>query len=510
MGVLAIAVGVISQQGAIVSWGGALLVGLAVARAVTLVGVTHVRAAGFEMVWSEEHHIARVRREGSIVLKAEVRNRDLRAVRFVNLRAIHSPNLEVSITPADGEVPAGGRLQVDVRVKGLRVGRHGVHGLSLEVRGSPGLFEVPLTFANPFGVEVLPAAYTSLVVPARGARSRLLAERGRTGRLLGDCGDLKEIREHQPGDSFKRIAWKASARRGKLLVREYEIEERDVVWVVLDASVELWAGAAGTAPLDHAVDDAASIISEHIRLGDKVGLVVVAKRILARVPPEHSKAHTGHLMMTLATVTGTTDVDRSYYDEADLAVRVMEHMRPLDPQASHGVSSRQLERVVRRADLVIARAPFPDVDPVPKNGVDKALRRYVAAFGINIPPRLEPDREATDARMASVLTELVREKPRASVIYVCSPAPNPKQRAELHGVLARLPKRFTRIRWVESSRTDCIPKPEGVVAEAVNDALRLRDEVARNVATAALQGTGVRPVKTRLSHRPPSLPPSAG
>ena len=60
---------------------------------------------------------------------------------------------------------------------------------------------------------------------------------------------LRELREHQPGDPFRRIAWKASARRGVLLVRDFEREERDVIWLVLQASVDLWSGPLGRAPL---------------------------------------------------------------------------------------------------------------------------------------------------------------------------------------------------------------------------------------------------------------------
>jgi len=41
------------------------------------------------------------------------------------------------------------------------------------------LFEVPLTFANPFGIEVLPTPYSVLVRSARGGRSRQQADEGR-------------------------------------------------------------------------------------------------------------------------------------------------------------------------------------------------------------------------------------------------------------------------------------------------------------------------------------------
>lgn len=495
--IVVVAAGVIFRQPAVVSWGGGLVVGLAIARAVTLVGVSQVRAAGFEMLWREEHRVVRTSRGRTVKLRAEVRNRDQRAVRYVGLRAIASPNLDVRLSPAEGEVPGGGRLEVDVLVTARRVGRHGVHGLSLEVRGGPGLFEVPLTFANPFGIEVLPAAYSSLVSPARGSLSKVLAERGRTGRVVGDSGELKEVRDLQPGDSFKRIAWKASARRGKLLVREYEIEERDIAWVILDASVESWAGEPGTAPLDHAIDDVASVVTEHIRQGDRVGLAIVAGRTLAWVEPAAGKAHAGKLLLELAMATATLDVDRSYYDETDLATRVLEHMRPLDPQASRGVRSRQIERVARRADLVVARGPFRDVDPVPRNGIDRSLRRYVAAFGINIPPRLEPERERTDARLIEALQRLSREKPRPSVIYVCSPAPSPYQRRGLHDALARLPRRYIKLRWIDTRDTDCLAPTGSELEVAVRDALRLRSEVSRIAGSAALRLSGVRSVPTR-------------
>ena len=64
----------------------------------------------------------------------------------------------------------------------------------------------------------------------------MAADAGRPGPLSGDGYELRELRDHQPGDPFKRIAWKASARHGTLLVRDHEREERDVVWLLLDAS----------------------------------------------------------------------------------------------------------------------------------------------------------------------------------------------------------------------------------------------------------------------------------
>src|SRR4051812_43786855 len=154
-GIAVAAVGVAFGQAALVGWGGALVIAVAVARAVTLVSVARIRAAGFEMLWTGTKRVTRTARGTTIEVEAEVRNRDTLSARYVKLRALASPNLEIKLEPPAGEVTACGRLKVKVKIETPRVGQHGVYGLALEVRGAPGMFEVPLTFANPFGVEVV-------------------------------------------------------------------------------------------------------------------------------------------------------------------------------------------------------------------------------------------------------------------------------------------------------------------------------------------------------------------
>src|SRR5207244_6713518 len=141
---------------------------------------------------------------------------------------------------------------------GPRGAPHGGPAVAPGVHVASGFFEVPLPFANPYGIEVVPRPFATYLMQPRGGRSHLAASAGRPGRQRGEGSDLRELREHQPGDPFRRIAWKASARRGQLLVRDFEREERDVVWVVLDGGPDLWAGPLGRAPLDLAIDEVAS------------------------------------------------------------------------------------------------------------------------------------------------------------------------------------------------------------------------------------------------------------
>lgn len=424
IGALAIAVvGLVAREPAIVGWAGAMVVAMALARAVTVVSISRIRAAGFEMLWTSSKRVIRTGRGSVVEVEAEVRNRDTLAARYVRLRAIASSQLEIRIEPPSGEVAASGRLKVKVSVRTPRVGFHGLHGLALEVHGAPGLFEVPLTFANPFGIEVMPRPFAAWLPSPRGGRSKLLAPSGRPGRARGDGNDLRELREHRPGDPFRRIAWKASARRGQLLVREFEREERDVVWVVLDASVELWSGPVGRAPLDLAIDEAATICQRYLARGDRVGLVVYGATLRAFILPDQGPVHGHKIAQTLLIATGTHDASRSDLDEADVAVRVLEHLRPLDGRGLSDLRRGDLDRLAMRADATRARAPFNPSMPEGQSSRERTLRRYLAAYGIESPARTEPDRHQAGLVLADVLGQISRHKPASSVVHVIAPAP---------------------------------------------------------------------------------------
>ena len=353
-GAALVAVGVAAKVSAAVAFGGAMLIAVTLGRALALATVTRIRASGFEMVWSTAKRVTRSTRGETVILEAELRNRGFDDARGVNLRPVASSMLDVRIHPSTVDLPAASKVRFEVHVTPRRVGRWGVHGIALEVRGTPlggeGLYEVPLMFANPHGIEVMPRPLHVMLQTARGGRARKVAEAGRPAPLAGEGEQLKELRELVPGDSFKRIAWKASARRGQLLVREMEREERDVVWLVLDASVELWAGEEGKAPLDIAIEELGGTAARHLSKGDRVGLAVIASRVRSWVPPDGGPVQATRIVAALASAASMVDSDRCELDEAELAARVVEHLRPLDPRGLGDIARGNLDALSTRAE----------------------------------------------------------------------------------------------------------------------------------------------------------------
>src|SRR4029079_18518108 len=173
-GAAMVAVGVAAKVSAAVAFGGAMLLAVTLGRALALSTVTRIRASGFEMVWGTTRRVTRVERNGEIVLQAELRNRGFDDARGVNLRPVASSMLDVVIDPPVLDLPAASKVRFEVKVRARRIGRWGVHGLALEVRGTPlggeGLYEVPLMFANPHGIEVTPKPLFVMLQTARGGR----------------------------------------------------------------------------------------------------------------------------------------------------------------------------------------------------------------------------------------------------------------------------------------------------------------------------------------------------
>ena len=495
-GAAVVLAGILLFQPAIVAWGGALIVGLSVGRAITLLNVARVRGAGFEMVWRGNGRSIRVSRGQPATIFAEVRNRDTRAARYVQLRVIGSPHVAVELEPDAGEVPAGGRLEVSVKITAKRVGRQGLFGLGLELRGSPGLFEVPLTFSNPYGLEVLPAP-AQLGRHAPPASGGVLVGLG-SSRRSGDSTEFSEIREYQAGDPLKRLAWKASARRGQLLVRKYEIEERDLVWFVLDASVELWSGRVGHAPLDLMIDGVAQLVRQHLRAGHEVGLIRVASGSVERVPARRGSAHERRLLESLAHTPFTLEPERSGLDERGVALRVLEHLRALAPLEAQLLDPNDLDRVAALAVRVLPQAPFPSARVAAATPREASLRTHLAAFGIGGPPRLEARLPEVDAALVDAVLAASRGRPPASVVYVASSMPDEERWKLLWPKLRQVQRRRTRLGWVFAPELPALDNPSHLQAHVARTAARLRTDADRANAEQRLRHVGIRCVPCTL------------
>jgi uncharacterized protein (DUF58 family) len=135
-------------------------------------------------------------------------------------------------------------------------------------------------------------------------RSRQIELEKRYARTRGLGREFESLREYCDGDEFRSICWSASARRGKLISRVYQIERSQTIWLVLDSGRLMRTKISRLSKLDYAVNAALSLGQVALGSGDRVGLLAYGRSVRHRVPPNRGTLHLRKIIEQLALVQG--------------------------------------------------------------------------------------------------------------------------------------------------------------------------------------------------------------
>ena len=165
-------------------------------------------------------------------------------------------------------------------------------------RGSWPLGPVVLRIVGTFGLVQRSMRYeptdTMLVTPSlAGVRHlRLLAIQHRLRdagirsiRRRGEGSTFASLREYTVGDDPRHVDWKATARRQKLMTREYTVEQGQTMMIAVDAGRMMTQLASGVPRFEYALSAATLLASVAVQAGDHVGLLLFDNELRAFVPP---------------------------------------------------------------------------------------------------------------------------------------------------------------------------------------------------------------------------------
>ncbi|HEX8651194.1 MAG TPA: DUF58 domain-containing protein [Pyrinomonadaceae bacterium] len=124
---------------------------------------------------------------------------------------------------------------------------------------------------------------------ALGARSLVASHRKTSWR--GEGREFESLRDYVRGDELRHVSWTATARRGRLVTRQYQIERDQTILIAIDAGRLMTARIERETKLDSAVHATLSLMSAAARGGDNAGLVVFGRRIKAYLPPKRGREH---------------------------------------------------------------------------------------------------------------------------------------------------------------------------------------------------------------------------
>lgn len=240
-------------------------------------------------------------------------------------------------------------------------------------RGVYGLGDVAIRIESPFGlvaslfrrrirdtVTVAPSLQTAGRYRLLALQQRLQLAGAHAVRKRGAGMAFSNLREYVRGDDPRFIDWKHSARREKLISREYSVEQGQTLLIAVDAGRMMTELAGDRSRFELALSSALALASVAISTGDKVGFIVFDDSIRALIAPA-SGPRALHAIRNAVIGVGPTMTEPDYA-KAFAKLSSQQRSRSLvvvftdviDPRASRSVIVNTMRAGARHLPLVVA------------------------------------------------------------------------------------------------------------------------------------------------------------
>jgi uncharacterized protein (DUF58 family) len=181
-------------------------------------------------------------------------------------------------------------LSLEFSARGISRGTASVEPLYLAATRF-GLVERIVSAGEPAIVHVLPNLHAVGRMHKKLNFFALRSLGARTAPRIGKGRDFDRLRDWVRDDDYRDIAWRASARHGRLIVREFRMERSQDVLLCLDQGHRMAARVEQITRLDHAVNAAVLISYVCNRMEDKTSILAFDTAVDKGLPTGRGAAH---------------------------------------------------------------------------------------------------------------------------------------------------------------------------------------------------------------------------
>jgi uncharacterized protein (DUF58 family) len=132
-------------------------------------------------------------------------------------------------------------------------------------------------------------------------------------RKVGTSAEFEHIRPYVQGDDPRKVNWQATARRGDIMVNNYQDERSQQVYCLIDKGRMMKMPFNGMSLLDYAINASLVLLNTALIKGDKAGLITFSNQISNIVPAERRPAQISKILEVLYN-------QKTFYKESDYEI----------------------------------------------------------------------------------------------------------------------------------------------------------------------------------------------
>ncbi|MBL7950918.1 MAG: DUF58 domain-containing protein [Flavobacteriales bacterium] len=226
-----------------------------------------------------------------------------------------------------GMLPAWAHRDFDYAVRPVKRGVYRYGAIQAYVSSTIGLLERRFSLDAAKEVAVYPSYLQLRKYELLAISDRLVLAGIKRVRRVAQHAEFERIKEYIPGDDRRTVNWKATARRGRMMVNQYQDERAQQVFAVIDTGRVMKMPFDGLSLLDYAINASLVISSIAMHKEDKAGLITFSDKVHDVVAASRQR---GHMQRILHVLYGQgTDHRETDMEALFGAVRRTIHQRSL-------------------------------------------------------------------------------------------------------------------------------------------------------------------------------------
>jgi len=247
-----------------------------------------------------------------------------------------------------------------VPLEGQTRGVHLLGDIAITAYGILGLTKKVIIYSQNDTIMVIPSVAANRRFRLMAIQRQMRMAGAHAIRRRGQGRAFANLRDYVVGDDPRHIDWKASARRSRLITREYTIEQGQTVLIAIDAGRMMTQWAGDRTRFEYALASALTLADIALASGDYVGLLVFNEEVRAFIPPSRSSGTLTHIRDALTNVTVTLaepDYAAAFRTIAERQKRrslIVLFTDVIDMRSSRAIVANTARTALRHLPLVVA------------------------------------------------------------------------------------------------------------------------------------------------------------